>query len=215
MTADDYARASNHLIQRDAVLAAVVRRIGPCRLADSQHDDHFRALLRAIVGQQLSTKAAATIHRRVLALLPPGEPVAPGAILAIPVTSLRAAGLSARKADYVRDLAARVHDGRIDLNRATTLPDEDVIDELTTLRGIGRWTAEMFLIFRLHRPDVLPLDDLGILKSVQRLYGFKRLPAARTVERLGRQWQPYRSVASWYLWAALDQPAPVGGAADS
>jgi DNA-3-methyladenine glycosylase II len=210
MTAADYARARQHLIDHDPVLAATIRRIGPCRLAQAQHDDHFGALLRAIVGQQLSTKAAATIHARVRALAPAGEALVPGIVLSMPLPNLRAAGLSARKADYVRDLAARVADGRIDLCRLAALPDEDVIAELTTLKGIGRWTAEMFLIFRLHRPDVLPLDDLGILKAVQRLYGFTCLPAARTVARLGRRWQPYRSVASWYLWAALDQPAVLG-----
>jgi DNA-3-methyladenine glycosylase II len=210
MTPADHALARAHLTDRDPVLAAVIRRIGPCGLGDSQHTDHFAALLRAIVGQQLSTKAAATIHGRVLALLPPGGPPAPASVLAVPPERLRAAGLSARKTDYVRNLAARALDGRTDLHRLAGLPDEEVIVELTALDGIGRWTAEMFLIFRLHRPDVLPLGDLGILKSVQRLYGFKRVPAARTVERLGRRWQPYRSIACWYLWAALDQPAPIG-----
>jgi DNA-3-methyladenine glycosylase II len=209
VTPRDYARAHALLIQSDPVLAAVIGRIGPCRLAASQHDDHFAALLRSIVGQQLSTKAAATIHRRLLDLLPPGEAPSPGGVLATPLERLRAAGLSARKAEYVRDLAARVHDGRLDLVRIAALPDEQVIAELSTLKGVGRWTAEMFLIFRLHRPDVLPLGDLGILKAVQRLYGFRRLPAARTVERVARRWQPYRSVACWYLWAALDN-APAG-----
>jgi DNA-3-methyladenine glycosylase II len=160
------ARARRHLVRCDPVIASVVRSVGPCRWGDG-HPDLFSALVRAIVSQQLSVKAANTILGRVRRLLP-AEDIVAAPLLAVPVADLRAAGLSARKAEYVRDLAARVVAGTLQLDRLADLSDEDVMRELTALRGIGRWTAEMILIFRLHRPDILPLDDIALQRAFQR-----------------------------------------------
>lgn len=203
LTLDDYRLARLHLLRADPVLAAVVRHIGPCRLAERQRKDHLSALVGAIVSQQLSTKAAATIFGRVLSLFP-GE-VIPGAaaLHAIDDVTLRGVGLSGQKVGYVRDLTARIADGRLRLDDLDALPDEQVIEHLTAVKGFGRWTAEMFLMFRLHRPDVLPVGDLGIVKAVQRLYGLRRRPEPKRLLRIGEAWRPFRSVASWYLWQSL------------
>ena len=183
-----------------------MRQHGACGLADAQHEDPFRALVHAIIAQQLSTKAAATIERRVSALFP--APASPEALASVTDTQLRAAGMSVQKIRYLRDLCARVREGSLDLTRLPELPDEDVIAALTQVKGIGRWTAEMFLMFRLHRPDVLPLGDLGIVKAVQRAYGLRKVPSPDRLRRFGEPWRPYRSVACWYLWASLDN-APL------
>ena len=201
MTTTDYDKARRLLARRDPVIRDLIRRHGPCGLADAQHEDAFTALTHSIISQQLSTKAAATIARRFDALV--GGIPTPRAVALVDDAQLRAVGLSSQKIRYMRDLCSRVTDGSLTLERVNELPDEDVIQSLTQVKGIGRWTAEMFLMFRLHRPDVLPVDDLGILKAVQRAYGLRKLPRAERLTKIGEPWRPYRSVACWYLWASL------------
>lgn len=205
MTALDYAKARRVLARRDPVIRDLMRRYGECGLAQAQRTDPFRALLHAIIAQQLSTKAAATIEARFAALFD-GRPT-PAAIAAMPDERLRAVGISPQKLGYIRDLCARTLDNSLALDALDTLPDEDVIVALTSVKGIGRWTAEMFLMFRLHRPDVLPVGDLGIVKAVQRAYKLRLAPTPVRLTRLGENWRPYRSVACWYLWASLDNKA--------
>ena len=202
------------LSRRDPVIGRLIRTHGPCGLAEAQHDDPFRALTRAIVGQQLSTRAAATIYARFVALCSGerGGRLTPQAVMRVSDAQLRAVGLSGQKLGYIRDLSARVLDGSLDLRSLDALDDDAVIAALTAVKGIGRWTAEMFLIFRLQRPDVLPLGDLGILKAVQRAYGLRSMPSPRRLTRIGESWRPYRSIACWYLWASLDNsPTTQGG----
>jgi len=160
------------------------------------------ALVGAIVSQQLSTKAAATIFGRFLALFPDGQ-IHPDGIRAFDDTALRGVGLSGQKVGYLRDLCERITDGRLQLDELEALDDELVIERLTSVKGFGRWTAEMFLMFRLHRPDVLPVGDLGIVNAIQRLYRLRKKPDAKKMLRLGDAWRPYRSVACWYLWQTL------------
>ena len=204
LTASGYRRAEQHLAACDPVLRTLIATYGGCALARSQREDPFTALVEAIVWQQLSSKAAATIYRRVLALLPEGGPPTPGGILALQETDLRAAGLSRAKTAYIRDLAARVRDGDVHLDALGTLEDDPVIAELTKVKGIGRWTAEMFLMFRLHRPDVLPVGDVGIANAIRRAYRLRKIPSPVRMQKIAEPWRPYRSVACWYLWRSLD-----------
>jgi DNA-3-methyladenine glycosylase II len=197
----EYARARRLLARRDPVLRDIMRAHGKCGLGDAQNADPFGALLKAIVSQQLSTKAAKTIYARLVALLE-GEPT-PARLAAVSDDDLRAAGLSGQKLKYMRDLGARVHDGSLALHALDGMGDEDVIARLTQVKGIGRWTAEMFLMFRLKRPDVLPVGDLGIVKAVQKAYGLRKTPTPDRLTRIGEAWRPYRSVACWYLWRSL------------
>ena len=190
------------LARRDPILRGLMHRHGPCGLADSQHTDPFVALLHAIISQQLSTKAAATIAARVDAVLD-GMPT-PAAVASVTDVQLRAAGLSGQKVRYLRDLCARIDERMLPLEALDCMTDDQVVETLTQVKGIGRWTAEMFLIFRLQRPDVLPVGDLGIVKAVQRAYRLRTLPSPARLLRLGESWRPYRSVACWYLWASLE-----------
>lgn len=208
MSPADYERARRLLMRRDPVLRLAIRSIGPCRLADRQNPNHLSALVRAIVGQQLSSKAAATIYARVAALVPGGAITQAADFAALDDQTLRAAGLSPQKLRYLRDLCARIDDGRLRLDELDVLSDQEVIERLTAVTGFGRWTAEMFLMFRLHRPDVLPVDDLGIVNAVQRLYGLRKRPDAKRILKMGEAWRPYRSVASWYLWQTLQNVKP-------
>jgi DNA-3-methyladenine glycosylase II len=201
MTTTDYVKARRLLARRDPVIRDLMKRHGPCGLADAQHEDAFTALTHAIISQQLSTKAAATIARRFDALFD-GRPT-PSALASIGDDQLRTVGFSSQKVRYIRDLSAKVADGSLPLTQVNDLPDEDVIQSLTQVKGIGRWTAEMFLMFRLHRPDVLPVDDLGIVKAVQRAYGLRKMPKPERLTKIGEPWRPYRSVACWYLWKSL------------
>jgi DNA-3-methyladenine glycosylase II len=208
VTPDDYSRARRLLLRRDPVLAALIREHGPCGLADALRVDHFAALVRAIVFQQLSTKAASTIHARLLTLLPGGE-VTPAALAEISEEQFRSVGVSRQKSMYLRDLSERVLTGEVALDSIESLDDESVIAALTKVKGVGRWTAEMFLMFRLHRPDVLPVGDLGILTAVQKAYGLRKRPTPDRLRKLGDAWKPYRSIACWYLWRSLDNaPRP-------
>jgi DNA-3-methyladenine glycosylase II len=200
----EFARARRHLMRRDPRLAPHITRVGPCRLPEARTRAPFAALVRAILAQQLSGKAADTIHGRVVAIVGGIDRMTPDALLAADPAALRAAGVSRPKTAYIRDLAARVQDGRLDLHALETASDDDVIEAITAVKGLGRWSAEMFLMFRLNRPDVFPVGDLGIVKGVQKLLGMKTRPAPRTMRRVAELWRPYRSVAAWYLWRIHD-----------
>jgi 3-methyladenine DNA glycosylase/8-oxoguanine DNA glycosylase len=192
-------------MRADPILGAIIKQKGPCGLAERTADPRFLSLLRALVSQQLSVKAAATIFSRFLALFPGDDACPrPEAILQVSPETLRAVGLSRQKASYLHDLSARVVAGTLRLDELDGLSDADVMTALTAVKGVGRWTAEMILIFQLGRPDVLPVDDVGVLRSIQNVYGLRRRPTAKQVLRMGERWRPYRSIASWYLWAALD-----------
>lgn len=194
-----------HLRRSDPRLAQAIAHVGRCGLEFTPTSSPFHSLLRAITYQQLSGKAAGTIHGRVVGLFPVEHGPHPELLQALPDEALRGAGLSRNKVLAIRDLAAKVLDGTVpEMRGLKKLSDEEIIERLTQVRGIGRWTVEMLLISTLGRPDVLPVTDLGIRKGLQRTYGMKRLPAYSTVERAGRAWSPYRSVASWYLWRMAD-----------
>ncbi|HEX7140281.1 MAG TPA: DNA-3-methyladenine glycosylase [Vicinamibacterales bacterium] len=203
LTAEGYAKARRALMKRDPVLATAIKEIGACGMADRQRKDHLSALVGSIVSQQLSTKAAATIYGRFVALFPEQRIPGADAISALDDVTLRSVGLSGQKVGYLRDLCARIQSGELQLDELESLPDELVIERLTAVKGFGRWTAEMFLMFRLHRPDVLPAGDLGIMNAIQRLYRLRKRPDARRILKIGESWKPYRSVASWYLWQTL------------
>jgi 3-methyladenine DNA glycosylase/8-oxoguanine DNA glycosylase len=193
-------RAAAHL-RRDRVLAPIIRGVGPCRLRVDRRTAPFAALVESILYQQITGKAAATIHDRLRALC--GRPAPrPEDILRATDAELRAVGLSRQKVGYLRDLSGRVRDG-LPLHRLSRLPDEAVIEALTEVKGIGRWTAEMFLIFRLGRLDVLPVDDYGVRKAMQRAYRKRALPKADWMRKTAEPWRPYRTVASWYLWRSV------------
>jgi 3-methyladenine DNA glycosylase/8-oxoguanine DNA glycosylase len=194
---------ARHLRRADPILARVIERVGPYRPAQRDRGTHFSALTRAIVYQQLSGKAAATILGRVHALYG-GKAPTPKQLLATEEAVLRGAGLSSQKLSYLRDLALRVDDGRLPVSRVGRLTDAEAIDVLTGVKGIGRWSAQVYLMFRLERPDVLPDGDLGIQKAIQRAYGLRKLPEPARVQRIGAAWSPYRTLASWYLWRSLD-----------
>jgi DNA-3-methyladenine glycosylase II len=208
------ARARRQLAASDPTMAELIERLGRIDIAtrlkrrsEERPADAYGALLRAIVGQQLSTKAARTIFGRVLDLFGGATP-SPEQLLEADEAELRACGLSGRKVEYVRDLAAHVLDGELELDRLGELSDEEVIAEIVAVRGLGVWTAEMFLLFHLERPDVLSGGDLGIRKAVQVEYGLKEMPAPAKVIEIGEPWRPYRSLASLYLWESLAN-APV------
>jgi DNA-3-methyladenine glycosylase II len=203
MSADDFARARRLLMRRDPVLAPVIRKYKQRSILDGPAMDPFSALVRTITSQQLSTKAAATIHRRILELMPAGV-ATPEALERISDDQLRAAGLSRQKIAYVRDLARHAVSGDLPLHTLNALSDDDVIAAITRVKGLGQWSAEMFLMFRLHRADVLPVDDLGIVTAVQRLYGLRKRPKPDRLRKIAEPWRPYRTVACWYLWRSLE-----------
>jgi DNA-3-methyladenine glycosylase II len=201
--------AAKQLAATDPTMAALVERVGKIdlktrlkRRSEERPSDAYGALLRAIVGQQLSTKAARTIYGRILDLFGGSTPT-PEQLLEAEETDLRAAGLSGRKVEYVRDLASHVIEGELELDRLDQLPDEEVIEEIVAVRGLGVWTAEMFLLFHLERPDVLSAGDLGIRKAIQVEYGLEEMPTPTQVIEIGERWRPHRSLASLYLWESL------------
>jgi DNA-3-methyladenine glycosylase II len=199
--------ACRHLAKRDRVMRKLIPRFGEARL--QSRGDAFTTLARSIVGQQISVKAAQAVWERFAALAEGGgHTLDPIAVLALDTDALRASGLSARKVEYVRDLAAHFVDGTVHVGDWPAMDDEAIVDELVAIRGIGRWTAEMFLIFHLLRPNVLPLDDLGLIKGISVNY-FSGEPVTRAEAReVGDAWAPFRSVATWYVWRSLD-PLPV------
>ncbi len=199
--------ACRHLAKRDRVMKKIIPQFGEACL--QSRGDAFTTLARSIVGQQISVAAAQSVWDRFASLSnEPTHKLSPGGVLKMSVTSMREAGLSARKAEYLRDLATHFDESRVHVSKWRQMDDEAIVDELVAIRGIGRWTAQMFLIFHLMRPDVLPLDDLGLLKGISVNY-FSGEPVSRAEAReIGEAWAPYRSVATWYLWRSLD-PLPV------
>ena len=202
MKPEYWEKAKRSLSRRDPVMAAIMRRHPRVHL--EPRGEPFHTLARAIVGQQISVAAAQSVWNRFAALV---EVVSHEQVLKAKTRDLRACGLSGRKCEYISDLARRFADGHVHIHRWPQMTDDEVVEDLVQVRGIGRWTAEMFLMFNLLRPDVFPLDDLGLRKGIQLAY-FKRKPALRSMRRLGETWRPYRSVATWYLWRSLD-PVPV------
>jgi DNA-3-methyladenine glycosylase II len=194
-----------HLKRVDPVLAAVIDRVGPCRLEPRSEGTHFDALVRSIVYQQLSGKAAGTIHARVRGLYGDRAPT-PAELLATSDETLRGAGLSRQKLSYLKDLAEKVESGVVPLDADTIdhLGNDEIIERLVKVKGIGRWTVHMFLIFRLGRPDVLPELDLGIQNAIRRAYRLRKQPGPKDVLRIGQKWAPHASIASWYLWRSLE-----------
>jgi DNA-3-methyladenine glycosylase II len=198
-----HQKAITHLKKVDPVMADVIGRVGRCTLEPRAEWTHFDSLVRSIVYQQLSGKAAATIHGRVLTLIGDGSE-APARIVATSHDALRAAGLSNQKASYVRNLAEHVLDGSLPVDSLHELSDDEIIAALTQVKGIGRWSAQMFMMFRLGRPDVLPDLDLGVQKGIQKAYRLRKLPTPKQVVTRGAKWAPYRTVASWYMWRILE-----------
>jgi len=203
MPRSQHRAAIAHLKSVDATLATIIDRVGPCRLEARRTGTHYDALVRSIVFQQLSRKAASTIHRRFLEIYPRKRPRAEH-VLTTEDVALRAAGLSRQKIGYLRDLSARVADRSLPLAHLGRLSDDAIIEHLVQVKGIGRWTVQMFLMFRLGRPDVLPELDLGVQTAIQRAYGLKKRPTPKDVLRIGEKWRPYASIASWYLWRSLE-----------
>jgi DNA-3-methyladenine glycosylase II len=198
--------AVEHLRVADPAMGALIADLGPLdeqARRRGRPDEPYGALLRAIVGQQLSTKAARTIYERLIALFGQRAP-APEELLGVEQDELRSVGLSRAKASYLRSLAQHVVDGELELDRLRDLEDEEVTAQLTAVKGLGRWTADMFLIFHLGRPDVLPVGDLGVRRGAQLAYGLDELPGAAQLTALAEPWRPYRSLAALYLWRSLD-----------
>ena len=193
-------KAVIHLKKCDPVLRAIIERVGPCRMEFGPAE--FCSLAEAIVYQQLNGKAAVTIFRRFAALA--GEPITPEGILKLSDEQLRGVGLSKQKSAYLKDLAAKAAAGLLDFSKLPDLSDEEVIKHLTQVKGIGVWTAHMFLIFSLRRPNVLPTGDYGVQMAVKKHYKRKKLPKPLDMEKIARAWEPYRSVACWYMWRSLD-----------
>jgi DNA-3-methyladenine glycosylase II len=198
-----YKKAVAHLRDADPVLATIIQRVGPCRFTPSRDGTHFDALMRSIVYQQLSGKAAGTILARFVALYGVGGPQ-PADVAATDDAALRAVGLSRQKASYLKDLAAKVASGALPLDHIDTMSDDEVIAHLVQVKGIGRWTAQMFLMFRLGRLDVLPELDLGIQTAVHKAYRMRKRATPKDVQRKGAKWKPFSSIASWYLWRSLE-----------
>ena len=207
VTPQYWDEACKHLSKRDRVMRKLIPQFGEGRL--QSRGDAFTTLARSIVGQQISVKAAQSVWLRFEALL--GEPsphLAPAAVLALESAAMRTSGLSTRKVEYLSDLAAHFESGAVHVDQWQQMDDEAIIDELVAIRGIGRWTAEMFLIFHLMRPNVLPLDDIGLINGISVNY-FSGEPVSRAEAReVGDAWTPFRSVATWYIWRSLD-PLPV------
>jgi DNA-3-methyladenine glycosylase II len=195
------AIAIAYLREKDPVMAIAIERVGPCTLAPNPH--LFETLVDAIISQQISIKAADAILGRLrkAALGEAGGLITPEALLPLEAEALRAVGVSPQKIRYLRDLTERVSDGRLDLARISEQDDEAVIEELVKVKGIGRWTAEMMLIFSLGRPDVLPVDDLGFLEGVREAYALEQRPTPKEMRERGEQWRPYRTFATWYMWS--------------
>jgi 3-methyladenine DNA glycosylase/8-oxoguanine DNA glycosylase len=193
-------KAINHLKKSDPVLCAIIERVGPFRMEYSPPE--FHSLAEAIVYQQLHGKAAATIFRRFTSLA--GEPLTPEGILKLTDEQLRSVGLSKQKSAYLKDLAAKTAGGLIDFSKLDAMPDDKVIQHLTQVKGIGVWTAHMFLMFMLKRPDVLPTGDYGVQAAMMKHYRKRKMPKPKDMEKIAKAWAPYRSIACWYLWRSLD-----------
>ena len=203
----DYQRARHYLMRRDPVLGTVIRQVGPCELPNLPYQPPFMALAEAIASQQLSVKAADTIFGRFCALFGPDNIPDAVRLLQLEDEAIRGSGFSRSKVAFLRDLAARVGENRLELERLSDLDDGRVLEQLTAVKGIGTWTAEIYLMFRLQRPDIFPVDDLGLIKAAQKLYGLRQRPTRKKLLKMAEAWRPYRSVAAWYLWRSLSLPA--------
>lgn len=197
-----HRKALKHLQSVDPVLERIIEQVGPCRLRPAAELSHYESVARSIVFQQLSGKAAETIYGRFAALFA-GRPTAT-AMMALQDDAIRATGISRQKLSYLRDLSERVAGGSLPLESIADCDDQAVIGHLTAVKGVGLWTAQMFLLFRLGRPDILPEGDLGVQKAMQRAYRMRKLPTPKRVLTVGAKWAPYRSVATWYLWRSLE-----------
>src|SRR5580692_10444945 len=193
-------KAVTHLKKSDPIMRAIIERIGPCRMRMGRPE--FHSLAEAIVYQQLNGKAAVTIFNRFAALA--GEPLTPEGILKLSDEQLRSVGLSKQKSAYLKDLSAKTSAGLLDFARLPELSDEEVIRHLTQVKGIGEWTAHMFLMFSLRRPNALPTGDYGVQVAIKKHYKKRKLPKPKDMEKIARAWEPYRSVACWYMWRSLD-----------
>jgi DNA-3-methyladenine glycosylase II len=198
-------KAINHLKKADPVIAEIIERVGPFRL--QKRPATFWALARAIVFQQLNGKAATTIWNRLEEAA--GGEVTPASILALSEQQMRACGLSKQKLSYVRDLATRTLAREIDFDNIHEWTDDEVIEHLTRVKGIGEWTAHMFLMFALRRPNILPVGDFGVRSAMRKAYGMKVMPKPVTMRRIAKQWHPFCSAASWYMWRSLDVPVEL------
>jgi DNA-3-methyladenine glycosylase II len=193
-------KAINHLKKSDPVLCAIIERVGPYRMKQSSPE--FASLAEAIVYQQLHGKAAETIYKRFVAAA--GEPLTPEGVLKLSDEQLRSVGMSKQKSAYLKDLAAKTASGVLDFSKLHEMPDNEVIKHLTQVKGIGLWTAQIFLMFSLQRPDVLPTGDYGVQAAMKRHYRKRKMPKPKDMEKIARAWAPYRSVACWYLWRSLN-----------
>jgi DNA-3-methyladenine glycosylase II len=202
-----FKKAENHLRRADPVMAAVIKRMGPCEMG--QETDPWRALSSSIMSQQISVYAARAIRGRFVALFEGKVYPDPEDVLAVSDEALRGAGLSGNKVLAIRDLARHFADKQIDVGKFPEMTDDEIIEVLVPVRGIGRWTAEMFLLFSLHRPDVLAVDDQGLRNAMMKLYGLESIPKPAQMREIAAPWQPYRSVASWYLWRSLDNEPKI------
>jgi DNA-3-methyladenine glycosylase II len=201
-------KALNHLKQADPVMGGIIERVGPYRI--QYREPSFQTLVRSIVYQQLSGKVALTIFNRLVAAgAAEGGALTPESILKLRPARMRALGLSKQKLTYIRDLARRTRAGEIDFDQCVLLEDPGVIEHLTRVKGVGVWTAHMFLIFALRRPNVLPTGDLGVRVAMKRAYQLADLPKPAEMEQIATPWRPYRSVASWYLWRSLENQAAL------
>ena len=198
-------KALNHLKRSDPVMKEIIERVGPYKI--QYREPVFETLVRSIVYQQLSGKAAATIFGRLTAAT--GEPMTPAAILKLSPKKMQSLGLSRQKRDYIRDLAQKTMAGELDFDTCADHDDDELIRRFTTVKGVGVWTVHMFLIFALRRPNVLPVGDLGVRSAIQKAYGLEGMPKPAEVEQIAESWHPYCSVASWYLWRSLDNPAAM------
>jgi DNA-3-methyladenine glycosylase II len=206
--------ATELLRSSDPVLARIIAQVGPLQIAHRR--ERFQALVRAIIFQQLAGRAALAIYQRFVKIIGGGRFPTPAQVIAASDEDMRRAGLSRGKMDYIRDLARHVRDGSLNFHRFARMEDEEIITDLMRVRGIGRWTAEMFLMFNLRRPDVLPIDDLGFRSAVAKAYGLNQLPAAKELKLMGERWRPYRTAAVWYFWQSTrlvtmdaSKPAPA------
>jgi len=193
-------KAVNHLKKSDPVLRAIIERVGPCRMEYGVPE--FSSVAEAIVYQQLNGKAAVTIFNRFAALA--GDPLTPEGILKLSDEQLRSVGLSKQKSAYLKDLSTKTAAGLLDFARLPELTDDEVIQHLTQVKGVGVWTAHMFLMFSLRRPNVLPTGDYGVQMAIKKHYKKRKLPKPKDMEKIARSWEPYRSVACWYMWRSLD-----------
>src|SRR5579872_5782441 len=193
-------KAVNHLKKSDPVLRAIIERVGPCRMEYGVPE--FSSVAEAIVYQQLNGKAAVTIFNRFAALA--GDPLTPEGILKLTPEQMRSVGLSKQKSSYLFDMAERAHRGELDFTRVPEMSDEEVIEHLTQVKGVGVWTAHMFLMFTLRRPNILPTGDFGVRMAIKKHYKKRKLPKPLQMEKIAKCWEPYRSIACWYLWRSLD-----------